>query len=172
MDKELFKNASGYSDPTAYNAMKGMINMNVNAFEIYTYDIQGNEKMGIVLAQESGFTTILPLLEKQRVSSITVPTVRGERFVSPACMSYVTDTRLIDYVQTVPESIAEEIRERISALFMDVLSESDNEGHMREFHEEENAHQDDKTELLAAEIREKEIYKGLYRELLDKLVQR
>ena len=172
MDKELFKNASGYNDPTAYNAMKGMMNMNVNAFEIYTYDIQGNERMGIVLAQESGYVTILPLLEKQRVSSITVPTVRGERFVFPACLSYVTDTRLIDYVQTVPEGIAEEIREGMSALFMDVLAEPDSGECARQARQEERICHDDTAELLAAEIREKEIYKGLYRELLDKLVQR
>lgn len=64
-DKELWLNGSGYADPTAYKAMKGVMEMSVKVGEIYT--TKTDRDMGrevLILATDGRICTVLNVKEE------------------------------------------------------------------------------------------------------------
>lgn len=64
-DKELWLNGSGYADPTAYKAMKGVMDMSVKVGEIYT--TKTDRDMGrevLILATDGRICTVLNVKEE------------------------------------------------------------------------------------------------------------
>ncbi|HIT65950.1 MAG TPA: hypothetical protein IAB61_01705 [Candidatus Merdisoma merdipullorum] len=191
MDRELFRNGSEYVDPTAYKAIVNVNmekkNMETKPFEIWKYEISTGEKMGIVMAQDRNIVSVLPLFEKPFADGIEITTVQGVRFVHPVRMAHVVESKLISYVQDVPEESVNDIMNMFSEVYSDViwaaesnLPESeesrgyDNPGETGPILPPGNIEYPDNTELqirLEGERREKEVYKGLYEGLLDKLIK-
>ena len=186
MDRELFRNGSGYADPTAYRAMIMMEekSMETKPFEIWKYEISTGEKMGIVMAQEGNIISVLPLFDRSFAGGIEITTVQGVRFVHPIRMAHVGESKLISYVQDVPEDSVNDIMNIFSDVYSDVIwaaesilpedAESRGFGAPGTILPPGNVEYPDSTELqirLEGERREKEVYKGLYESLLDKLIK-
>lgn len=189
MDRELYRNGSGYADPTAYRAMITMEekNMETKPFEVWKYEISTGEKMGIVMAQEGNIISVLPLFDRPFAGGIEITTVQGVRFVHPIRMAHVGESKLISYVQDVPEDSVHDIMNIFSEVYSDViwtvetiLPEDagscgfDAPGETGPILPPGNIEYSDNTELqikLEGERREKEVYKGLYEGLLDKLIK-
>lgn len=188
MDRELFRNGSGYVDPTAYKAMVNVNmekkNMETKPFEIWKYEISTGEKMGIVMAQDRNIVSVLPLFEKPFADGIEITTVQGVRFVHPVRMAHVVESKLISYVQDVPEEAVRDIAGSFCKIYADVMFPPIN-FYPCGFGPDDPGTQGDpgmpgpvepkKLETLRIEIegerREKEVYKGLYEGLLDKLIK-
>lgn len=187
MDRELYRNGSGYADPTAYRAMITMEenSMETKPFEVWKYEISTGEKMGIVMAQEGNIISILPLFDRPFAGGIEITTVQGVRFVHPIRMAHVGESKLISYVQDVPEDSVNDIMNIFSEVYSNVIwtanlpedAEScgfDVPGETGPILPPGNVEYPDNTELqirLEGERREKEVYKGLYESLLDKLIK-
>lgn len=219
MDRELFRNGSGYADPTAYRAMITMEekNMETKPFEVWKYEISTGEKMGIVMAQEGNIISVLPLFDRPFAGGIEITTVQGVRFVHPIRMAHVGESKLISYVQDVPEDSVRDIAGGFCKIYADVMFPPINfypcgfgpddpgsqgepgmpgpvgpKGISGDFEASQQYNTGDivyiehlgqfcrisdpkEMETLRTEIegerREKEVYKGLYESLLDKLIK-
>ena len=173
MDRELFRNGSGYADPTAYNAMITVEEekMQTKPFEIWKYEVGANEKMGIVMAQEDGVVTVLPLFERPVQNGIEFSMIQGIRSVHPARLSYVMESKLIGYVQDIPAALADDLSNSFQMTFWDIIPKSENDIPAENVPFVEPKGISDIQLQLEGERREKEVYKGLYEGLLDKLIK-
>ena len=186
MDRELFRNGSGYADPTAYKAMITMEekNMEVRPYEIWKYTVNGNEKIGVAMAHYDAVVAMMPLFEKSFLGSVEIPTLHGPRYAHPVRMTYVLESRLVEYVQDVSESAVNDIMNLFHECYSEIIPEADIHAANRfapcapgvpgPILPPGNVEYPDNTELqirLEGERREKEVYKGLYESLLDKLIK-
>lgn len=188
MDRELFRNGSGYADPTAYNAMITMEekNMEVRPYEIWRYAVGENEKIGVAMAHYDAVVAVMPLFEKSFLGSVEISTLQGPRYVHPVKMTYVLESRLVEYVQDVPEVAVNDIMNIFSEVYSEIWTAEttlpegaescgyDAPGETGPILPPGNIEYPDNTELqirLEGERREKEVYKGLYEGLLDKLIK-
>ena len=170
MDKELYKNGSGYADPTAYEAMKGWNKMDVRKFEIWSYStMNGNEREGIIIASDERHVVMLGLLDNPCQGAIAVPSKHGEMYVHPLKLCYCTSRNLGEYVQNIPDMKAEEIWTAFLESFgvpkRDAENAVGNEVRSCEYVSEIT-----EQDLRSTQV-ERDIYIGLYRELLDKLTK-
>ena len=180
MDRELFRNGSGYADPTAYRAMITMEEkiMEVRPYEIWRYTVGENEKIGVAMAHYDAVVAMMPLFEKSFLGSVEISTLQGPRYAHPVKMTYVLESRLVEYVQDVSEATANDIMNLFHECYSEIIPEADD-------HAENTCNPEmpvqalaveypDNTDLqiqLEGERREKEVYKGLYESLLDKLIK-
>ena len=167
MDKELYRNGSGYADPTAYQAMKGMNSMDVRRFEIWSYvTTTGIERMGIVMAGNKNTALMFALYDKPISDGIQIVTMRGEKYMSPILMTFCTEKNIGQYIQDIPK----EKEEEIMSAFLEAFDLSDHEVKKRAEVLPENSGYKEEMELkLCAVTTERDVYQGLYRELLDKI---
>ena len=99
-------------------------------------------------------------------------------------MTYVLESRLVEYVQDVSESAVNNIMNLFHECYSEVIPEADihaansfgpcDPGVPGPILPPGNVEYPDNTELqirLEGEHREKEVYKGLYENLLDKLIK-
>lgn len=186
MDRELFRNGSGYADPTAYKAMITMEekNMEVRPYEIWRYTVGENEKIGVVMAHYDAVIAVMPLFEKSFLGCVQVSTLQGPRYVHPIKMTYVLESRLVEYVQDVPEAAVNDIMNLFHWCYSEIIPKADvhaansfgpcDLGEPGPILPPGNVEYPDNTELqirLEGERREKEVYKGMYEILLDKLIK-
>lgn len=180
MDRELLRNGSGYADPTAYRAMITMEekSMEVRPYEIWRYIVGENERIGVVASQFDRTISVMPLYENDFSGSVEVTTIQGPRYAHPIRMNFVPQSKLIEYVQDVPEAAVNDIMNLFYECYSGIIPETDD--HAENICDPEMPVQalpveyPDTTDLqiqLEGERREKEVYKGLYEGLLDKLIK-
>lgn len=94
-DKELWLNGSGYPDPTAYKAMKGMDDMKGKVGEIWAVNTHKGTKRMLLLAERDGAYTMLEMFDEE--TSHTNLCVGGY-YTNTICLTYGLQGRLKDKV--------------------------------------------------------------------------
>lgn len=153
--------------------------MEARPYEIWRYTVGENyEKIGVVMAHYDAVIAVMPLFEKSFLGCVQVSTLQGPRYVHPIKMTYVLESRLVEYVQDVPEVAVNDIMNLFYECYSEILPKAD--VHAENICDPKMPAQvlpveyPDNTELqirLEGERREKEVYKGLYEGLLDKLIK-
>ena len=152
--------------------------MEVRPYEIWRYTVGGNERIGVVASQFDRTISVMPLFESDFLGSVEVTTLQGPRYAHPIRMNFVPQGKLIEYVQDVPEAAVNDIMNLFHECYSEIIPETDD--HAENICDPEMPVQDlpveypDTTDLqlqLEGERREKEVYKGLYEGLLDKLIK-
>lgn len=104
-DKELWLNGSGYPDPTAYKAMKGVMDdMRDRIGEVWEVNTNKGTKTVLVVAKKEGAYALLDMFdEPKRYTDITV-NLNGEDWHTNSVMfSYCLDDRFVEKVGTLSE---------------------------------------------------------------------
>ena len=167
--EELFRNGSGYADPTAYKAMITMEEkiMEVRPYEIWRYTVGGNERIGVVASQFDRTISVMPLFESDFLGSVEVTTLQGPRYAHPIRMNFVPQGKLIEYVQDVPEAAVNDIMNLFHECYSEIIPETDD--HAENICDPEMPVQDLRSNIripqtcsarLEGERREKEVYKA------------
>ena len=105
IDKELWLNGSGYADPTAYKAMKGVMDdMRDRIGEVWEVNTNKGTKTVLVVAKKEGAYALLDMFdEPKRYTDITV-NLNGEDWHTNSVMfSYCLDDRFAEKVGTLSE---------------------------------------------------------------------
>lgn len=186
MDNNLFRNGSGYADPTAYKAIlkyqKGESIMEFNRGEIFEYNTNnGESKKALVLSadfrKESRYISILVLQDEPKgMVNVPIRTAGGIMYADCGLVSFCSNDRLGDYLrvatdeemQQIDESVARclgiesktvEVEKIVEVTPPPMILPEANEGTVEIFSEE-----------LATAKAEAKIFKDLYEKLLEKMI--
>lgn len=103
-DKELWLNGSGYPDPTAYKAMKGMVDMENRVGEVWEVNTHKGTKTVLVVANKEDAFTFLELFDEEKEFADITVTVNGkEMYTNSAMMTYGFENRFAEYVATLSD---------------------------------------------------------------------
>lgn len=198
MDMELLRNGSGYVDYTAYKAlsnyertekeMLAKINNESRNGEIWKVSTSSRTEKEILIIQDRGnYVVGLVLNDNFFIGAITIRSI-AEKYTDPGKVSYYFDDRLETYVKTITSSEYEKVMDVVS----DALGLKYNGGNETEAVEPVEYDESKTTELpfpapaqednyiritfeefesMAKANTEKDIYKGLYEQLLAKLIK-
>lgn len=105
-DKELWLNGSGYADPTAYNALKEIMKMEIKAGEIY--NTKTDRDMGrqvLILATDGRVCTVLNVKEEgQELDDLHFVVDGKEIHMNSRMLQYCFANKLEYKVHTLTES--------------------------------------------------------------------
>lgn len=171
------KNSKGYTDMTAYLAIKrteGVKEMEAKRGEIWEIEKgNGEKKLVLILASDDSMAAVYLLLDKYIPGDIEIQTLHGEKYLHPLMVGYVTHYSMVRFVQALQEDKLKEIKTAFSKAFGEfggqdntsILSIPNPVLHVGE----------EEIVSLQAELsgvkKEAEIYKGLYDDLLGRLLK-
>lgn len=182
VDKELFRNGSGYVDITAYEALKNIekenSNMEFNRGEIFEYEEVGRAIPRKALIISADFRTnerwqSIILLSEEPKGKINVPIVcEGKQYADCGMVSFAVTDRLGRYIRTATASEMAQIDEGVAKCLgieqktvevpvekvVEVPAQYPSETHLKT------------AEVLAKAKTEASIYKNLYEQLLAKVM--
>lgn len=186
VQNEMKKNGSGYSDPTAYEALKHITKMEEKIMEFYRGDIveietkNGNLKAAVVSQTHEKYSNILILTDDDRMPYSV--NCRGERYANPGMVQYVFNDRVTGFVRSMTDSEYESIMNAV----IDSLgyfpqnaksedSEPERENEQKEYLQAGIKKERKDTELLKKELAqvqtERTVYKDLYTDILDRIMK-
>ena len=174
-DKELWLNGSGYPDPTAYNAMKGRVDMERvgEVWEINTH--KGTKTVLVVANKEDAFTFLELFDEEKEFADITVTVNGKEMYTNSAMMTYGFENRFVDKVATLSDDDFGNVLQTIGRTFdipMMPVTEFVRAAHDNTLKKDaEIAELKAEIERLKEEI-ERNVYKQLYEQILERLIAR
>lgn len=117
MDKELWLNGSGYPDPTAYKAMKGM-DMDRRIGEVWTVNTHKGTKTMLVVAEKEGAFALLEMFDEVKPNADITVNVNGEDMHTNSIMlSYCFDSRFVVKVGTLNDDDFNVVLETIGRTF-------------------------------------------------------
>lgn len=117
MDKELWLNGSGYPDPTAYKAMKGM-DMDRRIGEVWTVNTHKGTKTMLVVAEKDGAFALLEMFDELKPNADITVNVNGEDMHTNSIMhSYCFDGRFVDKVGTLSDEDFNMVLETVGRTF-------------------------------------------------------
>lgn len=124
MINDLFRNGSGYADPTAYKAIlnyqKGENIMEFNRGEIFEYSTNnGESKKALVLSadfrKESRYISILVLQDEPKgMVNVPIRTAGGIMYADCGLVSFCTNERLGDYLRVATDEEMQQIDESVA----------------------------------------------------------
>ena len=174
MKKEKY-NSEGYADPTAYNAIRNTSNPNPG--ELWTIELSnGEQRQCVVLSAGINTAVTLVLSEEKRDTCDIELNCRGMMYADSNMLQYTWYNRFVSYIRTlnaaelenVKETVADTLRiSRIETVKVEKVVET-----VGVEKEPEKVKNEDysgcvlKLERTEAQL---EIYKDLYRELLEKV---
>lgn len=106
-DYGLKRNGSGYYDETAYKAFMGM----AKAGDIWTAN-DGREEV-LILRNQGEFCNVLTLVNTYKHSRMMEITSAGTYYTDPGMVKYLFNGRLGAFVQRLPASEFEKVREAV-----------------------------------------------------------
>lgn len=182
MDKELFRNGSGYADPTAYKALtnyqKGELNMEFKRGEIFQYKIGYDYKPALVVSADyranDNILNIIVLTEEEKRDSVQI-VCRGIMYADCSFISYGYANSFGSFIRMATEAEMEAIdagiakslgieQKTVEKIVEVPATESIDVQYVIE-------KQEIKEELASAKT-EASIYKNLYEQLLAKMMDR
>lgn len=118
-DKELWLNGSGYADPTAYKAMKGVMDdMKDRIGEVWEVNTHKGTKTVLVVAKKEGAYALLEMFdEMKQYLDITVNLNGEDRHTNSVMFSYCFDDRFAEKVGTLSEDDFNMVLETIGRTF-------------------------------------------------------
>lgn len=178
MDKELFRNGSGYADPTVYKALqnyqKGEQNMEFKRGEIFQYKIGCDYKPALVVSADyranDNILNIIVLDDEERRDSVQI-VCRGIMYADCSFISYGYANSFGSFIRMATEEemeaidagiakslgIEQKIVEKVMKVPVKEVVEIPVEASSAE---------------LASAKTEASIYKNLYEQLLEKMMGR
>lgn len=188
VQNEIKKNGSGYSDPTAYEALKNIIQMEGKTMEFYRGDIveietkNGNLKEAVVLQTHEKYSNILILTNDDRMPYSV--NCRGERYANPGMVQYVFNDNVAGFIRSMTDSEYESIMNAVidslgyypkHALARNEAPEPDRENEQKKYLqaviEKERKDADLLKKELAQAQTERTVYKDLYTDILDRVMK-
>lgn len=171
------KNSEGYTDMTAYLAIKrteGVKEMEAKRGEIWEIEKGNGEKRQVlILAADDSMAAVYLLLDRYKPGEIEVQTLYGEKYLHPLMVGYVTHYSMVRFVQTLREEKLKEIETAFAKAFGE-FGEQDNVSILSiqnpVLHADEGIAASLQEELSSVK-KEAEIYKGLYDDLLGRLLK-
>lgn len=181
LDNNLFRNGSGYADPTAYKAIlnyqKGENIMEFNRGEIFEYSTNnGESKKALVLSadfrKESRYISILVLQDEPKgMVNVPIRTAGGIMYADCGLVSFCTNERLGDYLRVATEEEMQQIDESVArCLGIEQKTVEVTPPPMTLLSAEEDANAEFFSEELATAKAEAKIFKDLYEKLLAKMI--
>lgn len=188
LDKDLFRNGSGYADFTAYIAMnnvqkelrKAEKKMEFMRGEIYEYEMPNECKTALVVsadyrAADRYLNVILLNSEPKGDTSVAITTQSGIMYADCGMVSYAVSSRLRNYMRIATSKEMEQIDAGIckclgiesKVIEKEVVKEVIKEVPMEVSVPVE---QNDMSAELVSAKKEAEIYKTLYEQLLAKVM--
>lgn len=163
IDKELLRNGSGYVGPTAYAALmevqKGE-NMDKKTGEIWEVtNNNGFVRECIILADNGGCCTILPLIDEDNGHTDIQVNCRGIKYADSRKLQYTFDNCCTDFVRKLNEQEFNTIMNKVAA------SLGIQQKVVEVVKEVEALVVPDNLELAKVQA-QLEVYKGLYEDLL------
>lgn len=173
IDKELLKNASGYADLTAYKAMQNVMKedktmqcMKNDVWEVETS--RGDRKLVLIMAVGDECFLAYMLYDKPFRCGTAVMTKEGEKYIHPLRLVNMSPSSLVQLCQTITDGEEEKVWEGLR----EAIGLDDNISKPQKTMETESVGIDTDLKIqLEGERREKEIYKGLYEGLINKIVK-
>lgn len=184
---EIKKNGSGYNDPTAYEALKNIIQMEGKTMEFYRGDIveietkNGNLKEAVVLQTHDKYSNILILTDDARMPYSV--NCRGERYANPGMVQYVFNDHVTGFIRSMTDSEYESIMNAVidslgyypQQAVRNEAPEPERETEQKEYLQAVIEKERKGTELLKKELAqvqtERTVYKDLYTDILDRVMK-
>lgn len=117
-DKELWLNGSGYPDPTAYKAMKGMDNMENRVGEVWEVYTHKGRKTMLVVAEKNYAFALLEMYNELKPNADLTVNVNGEDMHTNSIMvSYCFDGRFVKKIGTLSDDDFTMVLETIGRTF-------------------------------------------------------
>ena len=181
---EMKKNGSGYSDPTAYEALKHITKMEEKTMEFYRGNIveietkNGNLKEAVVLQTHEKYATILALTDDERMPYSV--NCRGERYTNPGMVQYVFNDHVAGFIRSMTDSEYESIMNAVidslgyypqQARSENPEPENEQKGYLQAVIEKERKDAYLLKKELAQVQTERTVYKDLYTDILDRVMK-
>lgn len=181
---EMKKNGSGYSDPTAYEALKHITKMEEKTMEFYRGDIveietkNGNLKEAVVLQTHDKYSNILILTDDDRMTYSV--NCRGERYTNPGMVQYVFNDHVAGFIRSMTDSEYESIMNAVidslgyypqQARSENPEPENEQKGYLQAVIEKERKDAYLLKKELAQVQTERTVYKDLYTDILDRVMK-
>lgn len=171
MEFKMNRNGSGYKDETAYKAFKNM----AKAGEIWTFNNFGNEKEVLVIKNHGTHCNVLTLLDDRRTKYCIEITSRSLKYTDPRMMQYLFNDNLGQFVKALSDEEFDKVLDEIEdALELNIYRE-DAKDAKDELDAAKNRIKHLEEELAAAKklpAPADSIYKRLYDDLIDKLIDK
>lgn len=117
-DKELWLNGSGYPDPTAYKAMKGMVDMENRVGEVWEVNTHKGTKTVLVVAEKNGAFALLDIKDsKTEFTDIEIVLNHSLWYSNSAMMRYCFANRFIEKYGAVSDEDFTKVLETIGRTF-------------------------------------------------------
>ena len=204
-DKELWLNGSGYADPTAYNAMKGVFDMEIKAGQVWTTKTDKLEtRMVLILAKNGDICMVLNVINGETQHSNIVLDVCGETLSACSSMiQYCFVTKLEDFLRTLSKDQFDYVMDKVSSSLGIEFDDSEELEYAREVIKAKNAkiqrlheqfdaviaEKNHEINSLSGELQdvilnekpsedmvkletERDLYKSLYEQTLERLIAR
>lgn len=178
MDKELFRNGSGYADPTAYKALKnyqrGHGDMEFKRGEIFQYKIGSEYREALVVSADyranDNILNIIVLDDEARRDSVQI-VCRGIKYADCSFISYGYANSFGAFIRKATELEMEEIDEGIAkSLGIPATRVEEKIVEVEKPSWAEPVEDFVANEELTKAKAEAEIYKDLYEKLLAKML--
>lgn len=192
MDNELLRNGSGYVDFTAYMAIKnyvqdGEAKMEYKRGEIFEYSANGYDtKKALVVSadfrKDGRFISVIVLSDEIKGENMVPVVCGGQMYADCGMVSFATNDRLGNYLRTASKAEMELVDEGIAKCLgiepkiieKPVEVSVDNTEKIEEFKRQLKEQQlvpvqSDSTKMAALKA-ELNVYRGLYENLLAKVI--
>ena len=126
MDRDLLRNGSGYVDYTAYQALTNIEKkiereekqMEFNRGEIFSYTMNGGDRRkALVISADfrakDRYISIIVLTEEPKPNSVPITTLTGIMYADCGMVSFATNDRLGNFLQSVNETEMKDLEEGI-----------------------------------------------------------
>ena len=186
IDKDLSRNASGYYDPTAYEAMQNYEKerRTMNQGEIWEIKMNnGQYREVIVIVVNDDIATILQLNDVANGHSITV-NCQGIKYTDPRKIQYAFNDTFVSFIRSLKTDEFEKIMDAVADCLGLVIHTEHTEEAVEPVNLEKLAKTAEFVPLPEPSIdlfdiekimdverakAERDVYKGLYEQLLDKI---
>lgn len=171
---DLRKNGSGYTDPTAYKAIKNILKEDnameeVKRGEIWSVEGKNYTRDFLVIQQKKGYCTGIMLCDvipkNADPDDVCEVMSRTLMYADAGKLTYVTDNTPKQYVKTISDDRIEAIIERVGNVLQLSHRELPTESAPLQYNLVT-----DSTELVAVKT-ERDIFKGLYTNLLERVMK-
>lgn len=170
MDKELLFNKSGVKDVTAYKAILrsggGTTNMGnlkdtyeINSGEVWEVENNGNTRTVVILACFERYAATIALQDTETCSNEVQIRARDIMYADAGRLGYMYYDKMVDFVRKLTaaemEGLQEAIRDALNLETLQAETLGEAQGEIKTLRED-----------LAAVVREAEVYKRLYEDML------
>ncbi len=116
-DKELWLNGSGYPDPTAYKAMKGVFDMEIKVGQIWSTETNSAERRPVlILAVNGDVCTVINAREvESQHSDISIYCGEKSMYLCSSMLQYFFKNKLVELEHTVSDDQFDYVMDKVAS---------------------------------------------------------